>query len=485
MPTASVKTPSRRSRLQPVDHTPHYRKGRTATLALQRGWRRVKEWYTESYPTCDTGEHEPSWVSARRANLADCRFYRLPDELILQILGSLDDVSKALAMRACGLFLRLMFDRTLFPRTLGFRSSLESRTWPPSMQFVLNMSRMSFEFGPELASLRKEVDLVLDRDRFCDPCRQFREDGRYETAMQALEDTLWCSRCGDVHKRPLFSPRQRDAPSATRVCVLAEGKAHFCAHLSIGLDSPQTLPSARDRPCRHPDHEPPWYIRLEESITNHENNAYKRPYLRSFPPRSDTSLNLISDTTLFLSRLHHGVPVTRAWLREILAAKAHVLDKMLCPHVTACDGQLLLPFGPDRCACFDCPRWIDHSCSSDPHSCCRCHCAETAGLAAGYFIPGEINWRHKYNCVICRASYEWLRHGSAVYLRIGTLRLMQNPTLPVQPRSYPQRSIHWLYQLHPDSWGILDDEELHHVAWCDDIHCMTRWRWERLSRLLG
>ena len=58
-----------------------------------------------------------------------------------------------------------------------------------------------------------------------------------------------------------------------------------------------------------------------------------------------------------------------------------MLDNLLCPHITACDGQLLLLFGLDRCACFDCPRWTDHSCSSYEALCCRCHVAKTSGRA--------------------------------------------------------------------------------------------------------
>src|SRR5437868_3823744 len=106
MPTASTLISRCRGRREAVDETSHSHCGTTVTLALQRRWRRVKEWYTESYPTCDTGDFEPSWVSARRANLANSRFYRLPEELTLQILGDLDSVSQAIALRTCGLFVR-------------------------------------------------------------------------------------------------------------------------------------------------------------------------------------------------------------------------------------------------------------------------------------------------------------------------------------------------------------------------------------------
>jgi hypothetical protein len=474
MPTASTLILGCRRRREAVDDTSHNYWGATVTPALQRRWRRIKEWYTDSYPTRDTGEDEPSWVLARRANLANCRFYRLPEELILQILGDLDDVSKAIALRTCGLFMRIMFDRTLFTQPLGFRAHTDIRVWPPFTQPAWSLP---LEARHERLALRKQVDHLLDRDRFCDPCRQFREDGRYDNAMQALQGTLWCSHCDKVHKRPLFSAHQRDASSATRICVLAEGRVPFCAHLSIRWDFNSKVVSAREEQvCRHPDHDPAWYTCWKDSF---------RPRLVIYPSYNSSHAYLMPTTTLFLFRLYRGAPLTRAWLQERLTAKAHVLDKMLCPHVTARDGQLLLPFGPDRCACFDCPRWIDHVCSHghSSWSCCRCNAAKTSGLA-GYFIPGEgSRWRHGYDCVICGASYQWRRHGSAVYLEIRMSMDSRDIAWPVRP--FPSfLSSYWFYKLHPESWGILDDEELHHVAWCDDINCMTRWRWGRLLRLL-
>jgi hypothetical protein len=489
MPTASTLISWCRSRRRAVDDTSHNHWGTKVALALQRRWRRVKDWYTESYPTCDTGEYEPSWVLARRANLANCGFYRLPDELMLQIMGNLDDVSKAIALRTCGLFMRIMSDQPLCCQLLGSFYATGIQVSSPFEQRAL---RTGLEAGHETLALRKQVDRLLDRDRFCDPCRQFREDGRYEKAMQALQGTLWCSHCDKVHKRPLFSAHQRDASSATRICVLAEGKAQFCAHRSIGWDSAHNV-VCRTEFCRHPDHDPPWYTCWKNYLTRHLTLGYERPRISFYHPLNCYRAPM-SSTTLFLFHLHRGVPITRAWLQERLTAKAHVLDKMLCPHVTSRDGQLLLPFGPDCCACFDCPRWIGHSCSTDDrpyqdrsYRCCRCNTAKTSGRA-GYFIPREYNFRHRYTCYICSASYTWRRDGSAgsaVYLEMRTLTASATLSLPVRPRFSLRYTFScWLYNLHPESWGILDDEELHHVAWCDDINCMSRWRWESLLRLL-
>jgi hypothetical protein len=72
----------------------------------------------------------------------------------------------------------------------------------------------------KIISLRKQVGHFLNRDQFCDACRQFREDRRYEKALQALQGTLWCSHCNNGHKRLLLAllPKSRDASSETEIC---------------------------------------------------------------------------------------------------------------------------------------------------------------------------------------------------------------------------------------------------------------------------
>ena len=123
---------------------------------------RVNESCTSSYRTCDVGKHEPLWVSARRCNSTHCAFYRLPEELILQILGNLDNATRGIAQRSCGLFMRIMFDPALDCRTprWGFE---------PSFPFC------NVDPWPRLVVPDRNL---LDRDRFCDDCLSFREDGR-------------------------------------------------------------------------------------------------------------------------------------------------------------------------------------------------------------------------------------------------------------------------------------------------------------------
>ncbi|KAI1377993.1 hypothetical protein F4677DRAFT_458735 [Hypoxylon crocopeplum] len=278
----------------------------TTIWAKLKSWSlRVKEWCSSSYRTCDVGEHEPLWVSARRSNFTDCGFYRLLEELVLQILGNLDNATKGIAQRTCGLFMRIMFDPILDCTTPGWRfeASYPFRNadlWPPLML--------------------PDRDL-LDRDRFCDDCLRFREDGRYDNAMKALQSILWCTHCHESHKRPVFSSRQRAASPAIRVCVLAEGKAQICNHESIGYSWAEDLkriPSTKEphQLWRQPDHYLPWYTcwkRSWEDPRDSELILHGKPRVNLFFHK-DRSLGISSQATILLFKLHHRTPVTRAFL---------------------------------------------------------------------------------------------------------------------------------------------------------------------------
>ncbi|KAM7190836.1 hypothetical protein V8F33_009259 [Rhypophila sp. PSN 637] len=432
----------------------------TVALSVQRSWRKVKDWYTESYTTCDTGEFDPSWVSARRANFTKCAFYRLPEEVISQILGHLDNPDRAMAMRTCGLLLRISFDPTMYTIPWYFEDPPvgDIHVWPPfsPLEFT-NDGRGILRLAQDEA----DIGILLDQDRYCGARRRFQ-------ALDALiQQKLWCSHCSRTHKRVFFSAQQRAAAltDETRICVLVEGRASFCTHRSLRFDDsgqanvapPASAWKDTEEFCRHPDHDPrSWYMRWMGALLDWP--SPERARLRQFHYRSKMGGsfgNLMSDTRVFFFRLDHSIPITRGLLQEKLAAKAPDLDK--------------------------------HLFASDSFSCSRCHAAKTPG-SSGYFMKGEerhLTQRHEYSCVRCGAEYAWLRDGSAVYLGINKDMGDNVPDLltlgPPSPRC---RRYHWLYIIHPESWGIQNDEEIRHVAWCEDVNCISRWRWESLTRLL-
>ncbi|KAM7198126.1 hypothetical protein V8F33_005184 [Rhypophila sp. PSN 637] len=505
---------------------PAYR-GWDRKAMVSSGLRWLKEWWAGSSPTPCTDEQEPPWILGRRANHANCPFYMIPEEIVLRIVSNLDHFSKAMAMRTCGRFLRISFDPSLCPPKTKGQSVLgnwcvsEISVWPP---FEQDEWSVTYQERLALRARWEQMDRLLDRDRFCAPCRRFRDDGRYKNALQALQEPLWCSYCEKTHKRAFFSAHERTKATTQddpRICILGEGKSQVCAHLSIKLDTTGTTlyPEIEEsnRPwieseswllrggihtCRHPDHDQdhrvPWHQRWMGSFSDQS----ERPCVNNLERGSRLSLKF--GTTIFIANVNGEPHETRAWLQERLADKADALDKMTCPHVTARDGQLMLPFAPGHCACFDSHGWPAHTSTLyDSNSChpilwggvtrksglcCRCQTAQSAsGSREGHKLmasedgPGSPNI-HQYECQTCSCTYTWRRLDLRLYLQIEGHAQRFGPSSLLDWKD--QTRYHWLSNIHPDSFGIQQDVELRHVAWCDDINCMTRWRWDSLLRLL-
>jgi len=189
------------------------------------------------------------------------------------------------------------------------KTQTSSATRCPNMAPVFTIhkqypSRRTGKIAPSTDEV--EIEILLDRNRFCSARRQLHGDGRYEKALEALQQTLWCSHCSQMHKRVFFSAKQRAASTETRICVLAEGRAPFCTHRSLRFDSipadgaPRAAWGAEDI-CRHPDHDPPgWYRRWMEALGDRPSPGYQRPRLYFPPPKMGQSFgSLLSETTPF------------------------------------------------------------------------------------------------------------------------------------------------------------------------------------------
>ena len=205
------------------------------------------------------------------------------------------------------------------------------------------------------------------------------------------------------------------------------------------------------------------------------------------------------------------LPVQKHHIRRFLKSHKDTLSNVFCPHVKPDDGQLLVPFEPRQCACFD--KVADNPESGSPASsrtshacttntmCCRCR-ATRKPERKGYFLPPENHNvsrglligeqaqlpRHSYSCTECNTKYYWVRpQGSyKVYLRVQkriepylVLRAYVHnsgvPTLLADPTD-----INWLRAIDPESWGITDDEEFKHVTCCPEKACARRGRWREL-----
>lgn len=229
--------------------------------------------------------------------------------------------------------------------------------------------------------------------------------------------------------------------------------------------------------------------------------------------------------------LDPSIPIRREDLRNFLASQEQespLFGHALCPHVAIDDSQLLLPFEPNQCVCFEhphpeleepspdtgpvvtynndppCTPLVHDNCETSGFSgiCCKCLAARTNREIPrqGHFMrpedydhlgregktmdkknkcdPDPWMASHVLKCSQCAAKYTWFRSGRDS--RRVFLQLERRFTMPESVTSKE-----WLARIDPESWGLSEDTELRHVVWCHEGGCETRYRWKALLTALG
>lgn len=178
-------------------------------------------------------------------------------------------------------------------------------------------------------------------------------------------------------------------------------------------------------------------------------------------------------------------PITRQSLQELLTQNRESIEAVLCPHIAVDDGQLLLPFGSDQCACFEPPTWIPHDVArhrpgQTADSCCRCRGLldpERRGLFMPAFSPSAGHNRlenrdeceHTYDCSECKAIFTWRREGRLLHLE-ATKYLSYSPGHWRESTARPTDEV-WLMNIDASPFRI--SPELKHITWCSDDKCWT------------
>lgn len=315
----------------------------------------------------------------------------------------------------------------------------------------------------------------------------FQSSGRLSESLERLQQPTWCSGCGKQHPLLFFSAVQRGIASAHRICIGREGSIRVCAHEAVtwpdveaaNAKAPEASTANRTvKKCRdashRPMHVPGWQCK----------------------PKFTLFASLPTDALVHWTNpafdIDPTVPIKKEHIRDYLTARKQIFGHALCPHVELGDGQLLLPFEHNQCVCFEATQAGDavssrpyeplsHSCGIYPwEQCCRCIAVKKPSQG-GCFSSSNKYSRvleddcHHYICAECSTSYSWIRDTlNRVYLRISRhICLKEGPS-----------SLGWLSGMDPESYGIAQDEQLRHVAWCVDAQCSTRSRWSRLLYLL-
>lgn len=268
----------------------------------------------------------------------------------------------------------------------------------------------------------------------------------------AADLTLWCHACQGSHPWFLFSLSQRQESKFRRICLRTQGAVRMCAHKVIRWAD--LVGHATER-VRTPIH---LHGILCSSCANSTyTTAAYAPFV--FRPLTNGQMQLIDPRpvsvhigwTYLAFDLNTSVPVSRQYLRGCLLLQNQAASgNRLCSHVTFPDGQLLLPFEHNQCACFDPPEtplqpretWqpLSHGCLHSRVSmelCCRCRSIKEPHRR-GHFLPYEKEWSatftsqtkmscHSYQCSECDAQYCWIQEGDSDRIYLKCLRRISTP----------------------------------------------------------
>ncbi|KAJ9155588.1 hypothetical protein NKR23_g1965 [Pleurostoma richardsiae] len=468
----------------------------------------VAEPLSDSSPRIsETCEEEDSWVSAARQNKAQSLlFSRLPEELLLKIMTSLTLSGLYLLRHTSRVFMRL-FEDPCFD-TVRDRPRLEHERDVWSHVDVDLLQRLN---RAEYRHLGKRIA----RDIYCRPCFGFlNKEG--DAAVQRARRQPWgCGACDADHGKALFSPAQRHIPRRHRRCIGREGHVRVCRHMTLswadvelwGRMDDQLREQAEHIVCQHASHNPLLAAAAAVAI---DGGAAASPGRLTFPltlsPEEAKAMAPTVDFERGSSKLEafpaciyvrwsalvfeiaEDERVTFARLREGMRKLAAETTNSLCPHMTFDDGQLLLAFDPNRCACLGLTVPVRHyhhdygTPETQPEqlqrTCCLCNTGAAAAAAgspraAGRFLPAD-GAQHHVSCRYCDAWYEWTRVGRYVVLRAH---------VDIEARAPTARQ--WLQHVPPETYGLIGDRLARNITWCKDPRCATTFRWRQQGNEVG
>ena len=446
-------------------------------------------------------------------NLTSSPLCRLPEELLLDIMGRLDLVSIHCLRRSSRLFLRL-YSSPIFRSSHGnnkgrlqtyqhwYRSKCQLRdTWP------------------------KELQALLDKDmtNYCDDCREKRMHHSWTSKIVALtKDYLHCSGCGIDHPTCLFSKTQRLISPKARVCIGREGFVRVCSHLTVTWQN-ITLTGKRLanldtdfatvllNKCKHESHHPKRH-KKDPSLINYQ---IVYPVVQISGCRNKgTYIDLLWHGHLYLPNtgfdkegynkiatpnlISHQFKQFRKGAAEFIAPEFYPgrLLEMNC-------------FDPNRCSCLryagidQLPKGWQLTPHQDPeflpcmrtfdyyqdfgHLACRRYPSSRLGPLRSFemneqdSLQGEQKRFESHHMSI---NQKTSRIGISIEQCPSDRQCLQiryRRSITIIPEKCRTTYITWDWceALDPDSYGLTDDEESFGIIWCQQPHCNNYYKYLR------
>ncbi|KAK0666670.1 hypothetical protein QBC41DRAFT_230021 [Cercophora samala] len=183
-----------------------------------------------------------SVMAARLHNHEHSRLLKLPDELMLKILGSFNldvaiDEAAVFCLSRVSEFLRRIIKSELKPVWLPIRNMVEPPFYLLRTPGVHNAIRYCLRKDLLCKTCLPRNDLRLTRDgrvvprythgkRLWDYCK-------FESHHVKGIGPLYCSGCDAIHHHRMFSAAEREVKGSQRVCIMRTGVVWLCKHRAI------------------------------------------------------------------------------------------------------------------------------------------------------------------------------------------------------------------------------------------------------------
>lgn len=269
-------------------------------------------------------------VARAHHNLTRSPLLRMPDTLVLQIMGHLEISDLIRLRRTSRAFMRLFGSKM-------FGEYHDPPYYPGSHEARFGVWQYPSKDALELEEHRDE----LLREMYCTACYEARQSRAMGNPCPELE-FLHCSACGSDHLATLFSATDRRKPAESRVCIGRQGSLKLCEHVSLSWDDIEKWNDKGDKvvsTCKHPCHA----FRSTDSVES--------PTLRVRNGDSDgRSLALRKDTIIALP-IQGGRRPTAQEFRQRLEEVERVTPSAWFPlwHPMFSPMRLV---DPNRCCCL-------------------------------------------------------------------------------------------------------------------------------------
>lgn len=378
---------------------------------------------------------------------------RLPDEILLLIMGHLDDLALFCLRHSSRTFQRLFSSKDFRQYHMG-----SGRVW---------MDQKTWYNGEKPGEM-------LVRDRYCERCEYMHRVKHRDPRFQALiEQRLSCAPCKRTHPAALFSAAQRRAGDSSRICIGHEGSFRVCDHVTLSWEDVEKWVTMFG------DLEKYGFRTTQGTLCDEPIHKYRCSKKSSYRARPD---GLTGGIMLKMTRDQDELEFTVDWrnhtglqggtlssieVRKVLKTDQIAGARYLVPPLRPGDSATMAAFDPNSCSCikYHGSDRIPFELYPPRKGSCRASKRGSRSLEAGS----------------CHYTKLWPSHGGArdftatrCPLRCGDIEFHYSTdvTLNVFGRKDGQVvDPVWYHVVNPESYGLAEDEESRHILWCPRKSC--------------